>query len=173
MDDLTTHFLDLYSKYAQKGISAEEITRQLEQHIRNPALKAPNRNVKSKQVGSGRLILLSILVAALSVLLLIQRNWVLELLDSAQGYVSNEPCVIESNMISMEITRPLFNCSICMNITEIDVLEDISQEEFTLKYAFTKVPVLIQVPVFLFQCEEIQYALINNLASFRFCLMFL
>ena len=146
----------LFDLYEGRGLSPDQIAQQLMKHIRTVQLPDDynkaccNHNVSSRKsfqfVNSRIFIGLSVAVSALSVLCMMPGSFITTLgYTKVEDVIRNQPCTVESNMISAEMTRPLFDCNVCRNITQVAVLDDITQEAFTRQYAYTRVPVLIQI----------------------------
>lgn len=57
--------------------------------------------------------------------------------------LTQEECAVILPDYFNSITRPIDDCSMCQNLTEIKRIKNISKEEFLEKYAYTAVPVVI------------------------------
>ncbi|XP_077980612.1 bifunctional arginine demethylase and lysyl-hydroxylase JMJD6-A-like [Glandiceps talaboti] len=57
--------------------------------------------------------------------------------------VKATPCLVDTNFVVMEMTRPLVKCDMCMALDTAPVVENLSREEFMEKYAYSGVPVLV------------------------------
>ncbi|KAI0235659.1 hypothetical protein LSAT2_013819 [Lamellibrachia satsuma] len=57
--------------------------------------------------------------------------------------VKTSPCLVENNLIVSELTRPVFNCELCRNVSRIERIANISRQDFLEKYAYTTIPVVI------------------------------
>lgn len=53
-------------------------------------------------------------------------------------------CAIDNGGMFIEVARPPTNCAMCRNLYEVPVEYNISVEDFSTKYAYTTVPVLIK-----------------------------
>ncbi|XP_002731871.1 uncharacterized protein LOC100374815 [Saccoglossus kowalevskii] len=53
------------------------------------------------------------------------------------------PCLVDTNFMVMEITRPVENCDICRGFDSVPVVENLSREEFLERHAYSGVPVLV------------------------------
>lgn len=58
--------------------------------------------------------------------------------------IDSIPCIINSNLYAIEMSRPVANCKFCRTLDSIPVEYSISTEDFSMKYAYTSVPVLIR-----------------------------
>ncbi len=57
--------------------------------------------------------------------------------------LETEECAIPIPSAIAPILRPIDTCDMCIGLTEIKRVEDISKEEFLEKYAYTAVPVIV------------------------------
>ncbi|XP_070579668.1 uncharacterized protein [Ptychodera flava] len=53
------------------------------------------------------------------------------------------PCLVDTNFVVMEMTRPVVDCEMCRGLESAPVLQNLSQNDFVEKYAYSGVPALI------------------------------
>ena len=58
-------------------------------------------------------------------------------------YLEDEYCLIEHTLATLEISRPVTNCTMCQNLVAVPKLEHVSKDVFTRKYAYTGVPLVV------------------------------
>ena len=154
MDEVTQQFYKLIAKYKESHqLTKDDVRYQLLQHLRvlkyhdkrNSETIKLDENIAWTKSWIKRALLLALTVTiAIIISVVSMPNFSTETTERIIGFIQSQPCVVENNMIVREIARPLFNCNICENVTEIDILENVTREEFARKYAFTKVPVLLR-----------------------------
>ena len=57
--------------------------------------------------------------------------------------LGEEYCLIDHTLSSLEVSRPIANCSMCQDLSSVPKVENISQEEFLTHYAYTGVPLVV------------------------------
>lgn len=55
----------------------------------------------------------------------------------------DEHCLVDHDEYTSELLRPLFNCSICEGLETIPTAENVTAEEFLVKYGYSAVPLII------------------------------
>lgn len=58
--------------------------------------------------------------------------------------LEKDTCLLPTVEPYLDLFRPPVNCSICQHVDTVDVVSDLSKEEFLQKYAYTGRPVLIR-----------------------------
>jgi hypothetical protein len=58
--------------------------------------------------------------------------------------LEKETCLVPATEMYLDLFRPPVNCSVCKDVNTVDVVADLSKEEFVEKYAYTGRPVLIR-----------------------------
>lgn len=58
-------------------------------------------------------------------------------------YLEDEYCIIDHTLASLEVSRPVTNCTMCQNLIAVPKLEHVSKDVFTRKYAYTGVPLVV------------------------------
>ena len=53
-------------------------------------------------------------------------------------------CILDQNELTMEITRPLFDCRLCENLYSMPVTASMNVDDFQRFHAYTGVPVVVQ-----------------------------
>jgi len=64
-------------------------------------------------------------------------------LDFAEDSVKYEQCALRVPPFALPLLKPIDDCQMCIDLTEIKRVENISKEEFAEKYAYTGVPVIV------------------------------
>jgi hypothetical protein len=64
----------------------------------------------------------------------------MEILEYMQGV----HCLVPTNEYFMEATRPQFDCNVCNDIKSFPIVNNITEDEFIHKYAYTAVPLLVR-----------------------------
>ncbi len=64
-------------------------------------------------------------------------------LEIAEDSVKYEQCALRIPSFALPLLKPIDDCQMCINLTEIKRVEGISKEEFLEKYAYTGVPVVV------------------------------
>ena len=140
---LTTELENLRRYYVQHGVSDNVVRDELVKHIRRPELhpklkmtprEDPKSMFKSKWLC---FIIVPIVLACLVGFGLLEKLGLTFMLQESE-------CLVENNIFSMEVTRPLFDCNACADLKEFPVVKDLSKEEFLAKYAYSTVPVLVK-----------------------------
>lgn len=57
--------------------------------------------------------------------------------------LGEEYCLIDHTLSSLEISRPIANCSMCQGLKSVPRVENISQREFRIYYAYSGVPLVV------------------------------
>lgn len=57
--------------------------------------------------------------------------------------LQDEYCLIDHTLSSLEVSRPITNCSMCRSLTSVPRVKNISQREFRMHYAYTGVPLVV------------------------------
>ena len=60
-----------------------------------------------------------------------------------EGNFEEWECLLEQNEITMEISRPLFDCHYCEQVHSVPIFTDISAEDFEQYYAYTGIPIVV------------------------------
>ncbi|XP_065065803.1 bifunctional arginine demethylase and lysyl-hydroxylase psr-1-like isoform X2 [Rhopilema esculentum] len=58
-------------------------------------------------------------------------------------FLEDEYCLVDHTLTSLEISRPLINCSMCKDLHHIPNVTSITKREFRQKFAYTGIPLLI------------------------------
>jgi len=66
----------------------------------------------------------------------------LEELKEAYLVLRADSCIFEHRPLSIGVVRPLADCNRCSNVTEVPIVDHLSQEFFMKHHAYTGVPVL-------------------------------
>ncbi|XP_076452809.1 uncharacterized protein LOC143288316 isoform X2 [Babylonia areolata] len=148
-EKLQKKFLQLRSNALKEGLSPE----QLRQAVKGSSqTAAPSSKIKSlTETSWGGVQKLSAVltdpdhrmhvlaaIAAVSVSLLLTTvylNW---------GEITESPCIIDSNVITDEIYRPVVDCDMCRDVYGVPEERNLSAERFYQRYAFTGRPVLVK-----------------------------
>ncbi|XP_030847411.1 uncharacterized protein LOC591669 [Strongylocentrotus purpuratus] len=65
-------------------------------------------------------------------------------LSSLTGILTENPCLLEANLLLVEISRPIEKCDFCEGLTSFPTYRDISREDYLDIHAYTGRPALIQ-----------------------------
>ena len=57
--------------------------------------------------------------------------------------MEEELCLVEYPEKIQNLFRPPVNCSVCVNVTQVDRVSDLSPEQFSLDYAYSGRPVVV------------------------------
>ena len=138
---LTTKLIGWKERCLKDGLAEDVILAKLKQHLKN-------RNVDTGKLRLGRggghvvrrtvWVLLPLLFAACAISCYIFSEDILEYTGI------HNSCWMETNELSDEITRHMFDCEMCRDLKTVPVVYDISKEEFEDKYAYTSKPVLVK-----------------------------
>lgn len=146
MDETKSLVYELLSKNRQNG-KDEDLFEAFVTHLRvkeakDEARKLPlyrNRRSWFQQTGWRRQAILVLLVAMVVSPLVIPDLW-----SDVWGYVTGSECLVDNNFFVMEMSRPIFDCAICRDISEVPVVWNMTKEEFLQKYAYSDIPVLVK-----------------------------
>jgi hypothetical protein len=58
--------------------------------------------------------------------------------------LEKETCLVPAHEVYLDLFRPPVDCSICKDVDTVDVVTNLTKEEFVEKYAYTGRPVLIR-----------------------------
>lgn len=161
---MSEQFDYLFNDCVNNGLTLEAIHTLCVEHIRNPEAKkefkqkhfdkkgtwvdeisSKSGNTKSGRIRRCCLILVYTAIAVLAVgILSLSAFCVIYGVDALAQAIVSSPCLIDHNEISLEVTRPLYNCSICEKLSAIPVEQNLSQERFERLYAYTTVPVVVK-----------------------------
>lgn len=73
-------------------------------------------------------------------------------------------CIVENNAVISEMTRPIIACNFCSTLKSVSIEYAISLQNFSTKYAYTSVPVLIKNATYNWSAMEIfSYQYLKNL----------
>ncbi|KAK7507451.1 hypothetical protein BaRGS_00001386, partial [Batillaria attramentaria] len=64
--------------------------------------------------------------------------------ELVNDYIRETPCVVDPNLVSDEIFRPVVDCEMCRGLNAVAIERNLSQETFTEKYAYSGIPVLVK-----------------------------
>ncbi|XP_028392449.1 uncharacterized protein LOC114517009 [Dendronephthya gigantea] len=74
-----------------------------------------------------------------------QKNFMQFIADNVLYFdLEKDVCLLQAVEPYLDLFRPPVNCSICENVDTVDVVTDLSKDEFLQKYAYTGRPVLIR-----------------------------
>ena len=83
-------------------------------------------------------------------ILVMSFSLIIAVLLGTSGYGSNfwrnlgdEYCLIDHTLSTLEISRPIANCSMCKDLKSVPRVENISQGEFLVYHAYTGVPLVV------------------------------
>ena len=129
-------FSDILAEAKSRGLTDEEISRL-------PTVKRLAR--RSRHVSA--LILAGILLSLVAIGL--EANYGLvdlpSLLSRTFGVeLQKQPCLFDNIEPIADMMRPYVDCDICRNMTSIEIVYNVSEEEFTTRFAYTSRPVLIR-----------------------------
>lgn len=57
--------------------------------------------------------------------------------------LQDEFCLIDHTLSSLEVSRPIANCSMCQGLTSVPSVANISQQDFRTYHAYTGVPLVV------------------------------
>ena len=57
--------------------------------------------------------------------------------------LADEYCLVDHTLSSLEVSRPITNCSMCQDLKSVTRMDNISQDEFRRHYAYTGVPLVV------------------------------
>ncbi len=57
--------------------------------------------------------------------------------DIMQLDVEDEDCIVENFETVQDMFRPPVNCSVCVNVKQVDKMENLSKEDFVKYYAYS------------------------------------
>ena len=153
MDKLEEECIKLIQQCKKEGFTEDEIKQLCYQNLKDPEIKKcfakeMNRQHRSKQRSFGLclwLIVPGILSMIVGVVALATHNLVPRDLSEFVGdQLKSMPCLLDHNEISLELTRPLFNCSLCEGLKEVPTETNLSQAKFEELYAYTSIPVVVR-----------------------------
>ena len=136
MEKLLEEFREIEAAYIKKGLTQKQIKSELLQHVRGRKAKndGPGRSTKYK----------TFILYTCPVIFAVLLGCAFMYKDDIVETVKTTKCLVEQNVMLSEISRPMMDCSKCANIKSVPIVRNISKEEFTEKYAYTAVPVLIK-----------------------------
>ncbi|ELT90614.1 hypothetical protein CAPTEDRAFT_101331 [Capitella teleta] len=115
----------------------------LEDHIRRPEIKSNKSTDENHNVTA-----LIILYTVLAILCAVFGGYLFgpRFIESNQivDYVETIDCLIGNNEYLMEVSRPIFDCDVCRHLKTFPIVNNITEEEFSDKYAYSAVPVLVK-----------------------------
>ena len=138
--DLGQLFMQLKTEFIRKKIDPKTVRAHLLAHVKkqgqpDTAPDTANYGFRFKQLAVFGLLPIVVAIAVGFAIVTFQTE--------LGELVSESPCLIDNNLIVSELTRPVFNCELCRDLTQIEHVTNISREEFLRKYAYTTVPVVI------------------------------
>ncbi|XP_070558073.1 uncharacterized protein [Ptychodera flava] len=148
-EEVTKRFKDIAQKAILLGLTSHEIATL--NHLKE--LKISGNNKKS--AGCQTILLLSIVTVALVTVSALTLAVVLkqEIVDyeklvqiwfeQRELDIEEERCIVENPHYIQDIFRPPVDCGICRNVTTIVKVSDLAPTEFTERYAYSSVPVVI------------------------------
>ena len=133
LDDINHELFSVFERATKSGLNKEDVYEILQTQF---------RNAKPKR---GKSRLLFILLAGVFLLMAVRlsyfgKNSMLELLFDT---LKESPCLLEQNPVSMEMTRPLANCSMCQELESVPRIDNISKKEFIEIYAYSGRPIVV------------------------------
>lgn len=142
--NLVTKFLVLKREAKRKGLSQDDICKIFrgDKDLNWNGLqcdKTLNSKTKVKE-RDYRLIFLAGIVPIIFSLLLAGYSFQ----EDVSVALKESRCAIDNGGFFIEVARPPTNCEICRNLYQVPVEYEISVDEFSSKYAYTAVPVLIK-----------------------------
>lgn len=137
---LVTKFLKLKREAKRKGISDEEVYKIFkEEKDLNQNEPKTKVNERSKKRNLTLIFLAGILPIIFGVLFMFY-NQKEDFVDS----IREARCAVDNSGLFIEVARPLTNCEMCRNLYHVPIEYEISVDDFSKKYAYTAVPVLIK-----------------------------
>lgn len=142
--NLITKFLVLKRQAKRKGLSEDDICKIFrgDKDLNWNGVKCDktlNSKTKVKE-RDYRLIFLAGIVPIIFCLLFAGYNFH----EDLSVALTESRCAIDNGGFFIEVARPPTNCEMCRNLYQVPVEYDISVDEFSSKYAYTAVPVLIK-----------------------------
>ena len=134
--DLEQLFMQLKAEFIRKKIDPRTVRAHLLAHVNKQGQPdTADHGFRFKQLA---------LFGLLPIVIAIAVGFAIVTFQTELGEFITEPqCLIDNNLIVSELTRPVFNCELCRDLTQIEHVTNISREEFLRKYAYTTVPVVI------------------------------
>ncbi|XP_013405068.1 uncharacterized protein LOC106169944 [Lingula anatina] len=132
--ELTEKFLQLRKQALEDGV--------YDSYLREVFLKHANKGSTKRFTlfGSRKLFIAS---AVFVVLGIIYYNCPFTYQDVLDEFYTSR-CLVENSAILGEIARPLADCGICRGLSEVPIINNLSEEEFVEKYAYTGRPALVR-----------------------------
>ncbi|XP_063443827.1 uncharacterized protein LOC134724622 [Mytilus trossulus] len=137
---LVTKFLKLKREAKLKGISDDQVykifkeEKDLNQNEQKPKV---DERIKKRNL---RLIFLGGILPIIFGVLFMFYNQKEDFIHS----ITEARCAVDNSGMFIEVARPLTNCEMCRNLHQVPNEYEISVEDFSKKYAYTAVPVLIK-----------------------------
>lgn len=163
MDKVTQQFDCFFQELTDNHLSRDEIKQICLQHlrdsenkknfeniiqnggiIRHPERLVPKGPSKARKVCLWVLLpaLVAILACSLGVLVAFDKDEIYDVLSELLK--SPSPCLLDHNEITSEVTRPVFNCSICKGMRTVPVERELTRERFEEIYGYRALPVLVK-----------------------------
>lgn len=154
---LVKNYFSLIKSANVTGVSIGDIRSILLDHLNNDNLESDiqreQQRMRSGQGSDGkkgkrskRMCLKNYIFAVIFVFGLISSAIVYYYKDSLRDLseINSSQCFLEQNELTIEMSRPLAQCGFCDMLEDVPIEYDISAQDFTRKYAYSLVPVLIK-----------------------------
>ncbi len=146
---LTGEYIGLKEEYIEAGVKEHTFNNFLRCHIRTDPSFRPVRRGRSDsarclglcQLSWKRLCVYLLVPSLFASLIGVYLHT--SQIDLIQ-ILYDSPCLVKNGALVSEIARPLKDCSTCQGLTQVPVVESISEEYFLDQYAFSAIPLLVK-----------------------------
>ncbi len=145
MEQLTAEFIKLRQKaIGREGLSESSVHHAFLKHVRTRQLRKEWLRRREGKTRKRCLFLARYFCFPVLMAVIFTPIFVPQLLDVARYYIQRSPCLLDTNLLTDEISRPLFNCSVCEGLTDVPVETDLTTQRFLERYAYSMLPVLVK-----------------------------